>query len=689
MGEGTGAVTVPWLKRAACGVATVALALGAQAMAAPSPAQAATTVDITIGQFNMAGGNKDYGWRGNEVPDALIRSIEGRSPKLAFVTINEGCEDWLRYLDGKLADYSVAFNAVRTGSGEVARCRATPEGEDDYTPRHESDFGNAVIYRDDLGIDGADDHDLGTPEGEKREMFCVKSTAKRIVICSVHLTSDNSDHRKREGAEAKRILATTYAGYTKFVGGDLNAKPLEEELNNFYHTGYGFDAAGEFKEVDSPCRNTISETLLEYPLYGPCRDGEPTHVSFDLGGIITLYKKIDYIFVSPSVFVRSADATSSTYSDHDPLFADVTFTYDDGGGGGGDPFPEDPADYPPNVDAGPRASGVEGAPIALRGSASDREGEPTLTWSYQPAGAVDPGTSCAFADPSAAQTTITCTDDGVFTATLTARDGVNLPVSDSADVTVHNAAPKLRLTSPTPWQVFRAGTPVTLTAPFTDAGQDTHTCTVNWDDGAGADSYPASAMACDRTHTFPHAGMYTINVTVADDDGGKDTKQVMIIVYDPNAGYPTAGGLLEVQPEIVSPVGALPAAPTSSGKAHLQINPKYQPGEVGPGPSTGKVSFTFPDAGFSLDSTSLDWLAVAPGGKAAAKGAATVNGTPGYGFVVYVYDEPDSFRLLVWNLASGPVPSGTLAYDNVEGAGYDLDVANPQPISKGSISIHY
>jgi endonuclease/exonuclease/phosphatase family metal-dependent hydrolase len=667
-------VKVPWLKRAACGVATVALAFGVQAMAAPPHAQAATTVDITIGQFNMAGGNKDYGWRGNEVPDALIRSIQGRSPKLAFVTINEGCEDWLRYLDDQLADYSVAFNAVRAGSGEVARCK------------HESDFGNAVIFRDDLGVDGAAEYDLGTPAGEKREMFCVRAAAKRIVICSVHLTSDNSSYRQLEGAEAKRVLATTYAGYTKFVGGDLNATPLEEELNNFYHSYYGFGATGEFKEVDSPCLNTMAPSLPSYPLVLPCRGGEPTH---DALGDFLQFDKLDYIFVTPTVFVRSADATSSTYSDHDPLFADVTFTYDDGGGGGGEPLPEDPADFPPNVDAGPSAFGVEGAPITLRGSAFDRESSPTLAWTYEPAGEVDPGTSCAFADPSAAQTTITCTDDGVFTATLTARDGVNQPVSDSTDVIVRNAPPKLSLTSPTPWQVFRAGAPVTLAAPFTDAGQDTHTCTVNWDDGNGADSYPASAMACDRTRTLPHAGMYTINVTVTDDDGGADTKHVMIVVYDPDGGYPTAGGLLDMQPEIASPAGALPAAPTSSGTAHFQINPKYQPGDLGPAPSTGKVSFTLPDAGFSLDSTSLEWLAVPPDGKAAVKGAATVNGTPGYGFVVYVYDEPDSFRLVVWRLASGPNPSGTLVYDNAEGAGYDLDVANPQPISKGSISIHY
>jgi hypothetical protein len=38
-------------------------------------------------------------------------------------------------------------------------------------------------------------------------------------------------------------------------------------------------------------------------------------------------------------------------------------------------------------------------------------------------------------------TGFTCTDDGTYTVTLTADDGVNRPVSGSARVTVKNVAP--------------------------------------------------------------------------------------------------------------------------------------------------------------------------------------------------------------------------------------------------------
>ena len=75
-------------------------------------------------------------------------------------------------------------------------------------------------------------------------------------------------------------------------------------------------------------------------------------------------------------------------------------------------------------------------------------------------------------------------------------------------------------------------------------------------------------------------------------------------------------------------------------------------------------------------------------GKAAVKGIATVNGASGYGFVLYAYDEPDSLRLVVWQLRHGPTPGDTLVYDNVPGADFDLDSASPQPITHGAITIH-
>jgi hypothetical protein len=89
---------------------------------------------------------------------------------------------------------------------------------------------------------------------------------------------------------------------------------------------------------------------------------------------------------------------------------------------------------PPTVNAGPDVSGNSGAAIALSGSVSDPDDTPTDSWTIN-----DP--ACTFANPSAPATTVTCSKGGTFTATLTADDGANPPVSDTAQVSVTQTVP--------------------------------------------------------------------------------------------------------------------------------------------------------------------------------------------------------------------------------------------------------
>jgi hypothetical protein len=70
------------------------------------------------------------------------------------------------------------------------------------------------------------------------------------------------------------------------------------------------------------------------------------------------------------------------------------------------------------------------------------------------------------------------------------------------------------------------------------------------------------------------------------------------------------------------------------------------------------------------------------------RGDGTVNGVGGYGFVAYAYDDPDSIRLVVWSLADGPYPGAKTLYDNSRKSHYDLDLAEPQPLSAGSVQVH-
>ncbi|BBH66662.1 hypothetical protein ACTI_33470 [Actinoplanes sp. OR16] len=358
----------------------------------------------------------------------------------------------------------------------------------------------------------------------------------------------------------------------------------------------------------------------------------------------------------------------------------VVLTVPDGGGGqgGGSGLP----DTAPTVSAGPDVRAYEGTPGTLRGAARDIEGDLSLHWTYEVIDSAKPGMSCTFGNATSAATRITCNDEGTVRATLTADDGVNPPVSDSATVTVVNAPPQLTLEGPEPWQSFRAGTPVDVRAPFTDAGAlDTHTCRITWDDGQIAD-FGAENRTCDQRHTFPHAGMYTITVTVTDDGGASDSATTMVVVYDPDAGFDNADGKFD------SPTGAWTQQPAVAAPMDFHLTAKYYNQTAPTGAAGAYLANT--NLRFRTTTDTLEWLVVTPDGKVAAKGTGTVDGKPGYGFVYYGYDQPggDKFRMVLWPLSSGPYPQNTIEYDNRASAGYDIDVAEPQPITNGEVRIH-
>ena len=156
---------------------------------------------------------------------------------------------------------------------------------------------------------------------------------------------------------------------------------------------------------------------------------------------------------------------------------------------------------------------MEGGAIALAGRVSaDAEAK----WTYAAAAGVDDGASCAFTDANRADTSISCTDDGTYTVTLTSGTA-----SDTATVTVTNAAPVIGPISLA--AATSVGREIELTAAFTDAGRhDTHSCVVDWEDGHTS-TVPAVGGVCAARHTYATAGSYRPRVTVTDDDGGSAT----------------------------------------------------------------------------------------------------------------------------------------------------------------------
>ncbi|MER5433707.1 family 43 glycosylhydrolase [Streptomyces sp. NPDC002588] len=270
------------------------------------------------------------------------------------------------------------------------------------------------------------------------------------------------------------------------------------------------------------------------------------------------------------------------------------------------------------VHAGPDAEGVEGGTIALNGTVSGAGG---ARWS------VEQGAPCTVADPAAARTTLTCTDDGTFTVTLTGGRS-----TDTALVTVTNAAPAI--TSATgPADPVPAGRRTAVTAGFDDPGTgDTHTCTVDWKDGGKPAVGKVTASGCRAEHTYTSAGIHRPVVTVTDDDGASDSTTLPeLIVYDRQAGPVLGAGTV--------------------GKAFFSVSVGYLPAATAP---SGLLTFDLGQPRLKFRSTGFDWLVVS-GSQAVLQGSGTVDGKRGYAFRVTATDNPDTFFLRIWKKSDGEV----------------------------------
>lgn len=363
----------------------------------------------------------------------------------------------------------------------------------------------------------------------------------------------------------------------------------------------------------------------------------------------------------------------------------ISACYDVDGSGtcdAGEPFASAQAEWtnaPPTNDAGGPYSGDEGSAVSLTGTAADVNAGDTLTstWSYAPGAGVDAGATCAIADASDLTTTITCTDDGTYELALTTSDGVNPDVTDTVNVVVGNVAPEIDSVT-TPAAPVAITSPVNLDATYSDPGSnDTHTVSVDWGDGSSPSTPAASGGSISDSHSYGAAGIYTICVTVTDDDGASDTEcaENYVVLYDPSAGFVTGGGWITAAP------GSFPADPSASGPGRFGFVSKYKKGASVP---DGSTQFQFQAGDLNFHSTDYQWLVIA-GSKAMYKGTGTVNGEAGYSFMVSAIDGgkggADKFRMKIWNTGTG-----TVVFDNQAG---DADsAAASNDITQGSIVIH-
>jgi hypothetical protein len=323
-------------------------------------------------------------------------------------------------------------------------------------------------------------------------------------------------------------------------------------------------------------------------------------------------------------------------------------------------------DAPPTASAGGPYRVSEGRSVSLSGSGADVEGTTLIYYwdlddngTFETAGQSPVFSAAGLDGPTSRQVKLRVTD------------AAGLSTVSTATVDVLNVAPTLVLLIG-PIAPQAVNTVVNMAVNYNDpAGAlDRYTVTTDWGDGI---------ISSNTSHIYSAAGVYRIQATVADDDGGISNQGVyeFVVIYDPSAGFVTGGGW------IISPAGALVANPSLSGKATFGFVSKYQNGASQP---TGNTEFQFQTGDFRFKSDSYDWLVIS-GAKAQYKGSGSVNGVPGYSFILTATDGQinggggsDKFRIKIWN------PAG-IVYDNVVGASDQINEASPQAVGGGSIII--
>ena len=115
-----------------------------------------------------------------------------------------------------------------------------------------------------------------------------------------------------------------------------------------------------------------------------------------------------------------------------------------------------------------------------------------------------------------------------FTITYTLTDTSGIPAFGNLNTVIGNVAPSFPAFAA---MALKSGEALATALTFADPGADIWTATVNYGDGSGVQPIVVGAgKSLALNHTFPANGLYTVTVTVNDDDTGSATTTLEVYV---------------------------------------------------------------------------------------------------------------------------------------------------------------
>ena len=228
---------------------------------------------------------------------------------------------------------------------------------------------------------------------------------------------------------------------------------------------------------------------------------------------------------------------------------------------------------------------------------------------------------------------------GAHTITLIVNDGTEDSEPDVVVITVLDNTPPVISNVDADWLLAAVGQTVSFSADVVDECDDD--VDVEWNFGDG------SPLSSEPNHAYGQPNIYNVTITATDDCGNQATDSIIIVVYDPGAGFTSGGGWFV--PDGDSFIDGVGVTDTVS-KANFGFIVKYKKGADNP---DGNLEFQYKAGDINLRSSDMEWLVVQSETKVRFKGKATINGEGLYTFKVTAEDngEPgtgDWFKIEIW-----------------------------------------